>query len=116
MLRESKIMLANIDRYFQRKYRWRYHVLVVDNHFYDCYSFFLQAYRYPDKLHYSYDLVEFDHNKAKYGQVLKDLRDHYQFSIEFRDTHHLVHPGTDIVFDASHGHAFNTTYHSKTEQ
>ena len=79
-----------------RKYHWRYHILVVDNHFYNCYSFFLQAYHYPDKLHYSYDLVEFEHNKAKYGQVLKDLKEHNHLSIEYRDTDHLVHPGTDV--------------------
>lgn len=106
MIRESKTLLANLDRYFLRKYKWRYHILVVDNHFYHRYSFFLQAQRHGDALHYSYDLVEFEHNKAKYGQVLKDLRAHTQLRLEFRDTHHLVHPGTDVVFDASHGHNF----------
>lgn len=113
MIRESRTLLANLDKHFLRKYRWRYHILVVDNHFYHCYSFFLQAFKYHEKLRYSYDLVEFEHNKAKYGQVLKDLKDHYNLTIEFRDTNHLVHPGTDIVFDASHGHAFGTSYHSR---
>lgn len=113
MIRESKMLIENFDNKFLRKYHWRYHILVVDNHFYDCYSFFLQAYHYPDKLHYSYDLVEFDHDKAKYGQVMKDLKAHTNLSIEYRDTHHLVHPGTDVVFDPSHGHAFSTGYHGR---
>lgn len=105
MIRESKTLLANLDKRFLLKYHWRYHILAVDNRFFHNYSFFLQAYHYPDMLHYSYDLVEFEHDKAKYGQVLKDLKEHSNLFIEYRDTDHLVHPGTDIVFDASHGHA-----------
>jgi hypothetical protein len=41
---------------------------------------------------------------------MKDLKSHYAFTIEYRDTHHLVHPGTDIVHDEGHGHAFSTSY------
>jgi hypothetical protein len=113
MIRESKLMLKNLNHHFQRKYNWRYSILVVDNRFYSCYSLFLQAHHHPDLLHYSWDLVEFEHDKAKYGQVMRDLKQHCNLSIEYRDTDHLVHPGTDIVFDASHGHGFSTSYHTK---
>ncbi|WP_260199556.1 hypothetical protein [Lactiplantibacillus pentosus] len=37
-------------------------------------------------------------------QVLADLKQHTELRIEYRDTHHLVHPGTDIVHDLEHGH------------
>lgn len=110
MIRESKVLLANLDKYFTRLPRWRYHILVVDNHFYDRYSFFLQTYRQGDKLHYSHDLVEFERNKAKYGQVLKDLKAHSQLTIEYRDTNHLVHPGSDVAYDPSHGHGSAGTH------
>lgn len=116
MIRESKTMLSNLNRHFLRKYKWRYSLLVVDNRFYNCYTFFLLGHHDHDKLHYRWDLVEFERNKAKYGQVLKDLKDHCQLSIEFRDTDHLVHPGTDVVFDASHGHGFSTSYKQRTGQ
>ena len=111
MIRESKQLLEKIDEKFKRKYNWRYHILIVDNHFMDEYLFFMQSYKHGTKLHYSDDLLEMPRNKALYGQVLKDLKEHCKLSIEFRDTHHLVHPGTDITFDASHGHAFSTSYH-----
>lgn len=111
MIRESKTLLENINKYFTRKYGWQYRILVVDNHFYNCYSFFLQSRHGHDKLHYSKDLLEFKRGKSKYGQVIKDLKDHYQLTIEYRDTHHLIHPGTDIIHDLSHGHGFSTSYH-----
>ncbi|WP_054718754.1 hypothetical protein [Lacticaseibacillus manihotivorans] len=114
MIRESKQLLVKIDEKFQRKYNWRYHILIVNNHFMDEYLFFMQSYKHGTKLHYSDDLLEMPRDKAKYGQVLKDLKEHCKLSIEFRDTHHLVHPGTDITFDASHGHAFSTSYHPET--
>lgn len=104
MLKESKTLIANLNKHFLRKYKWRYHILIVDNHFFDCYSFFLQAYRFGDKLHHSYDLVDIPHKKKLYEQVLRDLKQHSQLSIEYRDTHHLVHPGEDISVDKNHGH------------
>ncbi len=31
-------------------------------------------------------------------------------SIEYRDTRHLIHPGTDITYDTAQGHSANTHY------
>ncbi len=104
MLQASKTLIQNFERYFLHRYQWRYHVLVVDNHLFDCYSFFLQARRANERLVHSYDLLEIPHDPAVYDQVLADLKRHTQLSIEYRDTHHLVHPGTDIVRDLTHGH------------
>ena len=104
MLAESQQLLTNFDRYFLRRYQWRYHLLIVDNHFFDCYTFFLQAQRAHDRLIHSYDLLEIPRHAALYEQVLADLRQHTALRIEFRDTHHLVHPGTDIVHDVNHWH------------
>lgn len=111
MLSESKTLIANLDQHFLRKFRWRYHVLIVDNHLFDCYSFFLQAHKQGERLTHSYDLLEIKHDKALYQQVLADLKAHTQLSIEYRDTHHLVHPGRDIVKDLTHGHGAQHTPH-----
>ncbi|WP_010623419.1 hypothetical protein [Companilactobacillus versmoldensis] len=111
MLKESKELIRNYDKHFLRKYRWRYHLLIVDNHLFDCYSFFLQAHREKDKLLHSYDLLEIPHKEELYRQVLIDLKKHTQMSIEYRDTKHLVHPGSDIVHDLSHGHYGSSKYH-----
>lgn len=110
MLRESKKLIENFDKYFLRKYHWRYHLLIVDNHLFHCYGFFLQAQKSDERLIHSYDLLEMPHDKELYQQVLVDLRSHTELSIEFRDTHHLVHPGKDIVRDLMHGHIRNTKY------
>ncbi|WP_239061457.1 hypothetical protein [Lacticaseibacillus sp. 53-4] len=45
-----------------------------------------------------------------YEHVLKDLKAHTNLTIEYRDTHKLIHPDTDIVHDVSHDHAFSTSY------
>ncbi|RRK10834.1 hypothetical protein D1831_05230 [Lactiplantibacillus garii] len=104
MLKESQTLIRNFDHYFLRRYRWRYHLLIVDNHLFDCYSFFLQARRENEQLLHSYDLLEIPHKVGLYQQVLTDLKAHTQLRIEFRDTHHLVHPGTEISQDLAHGH------------
>lgn len=104
LLKESRTMFENIDKHFLHRYSYVYHILAVDNRLFDCYSFFLQARKQNTKLLYSYDLVEFKHDKALYNEVLRDLKEHYNFSIEYRDTDHLVHPGEDIVEDHIHGH------------
>lgn len=116
MIAESKTLITNFDRLFLRKYKWRYKILVVDNHFYQVYSFFLNSYKYGNRLHYSDDLLEIPHDPALYARVLADLKAHTNLSIEYRDTHTLVHPGTDVTFDANHGHAFSTAYHEDGEQ
>lgn len=111
MLKESKMLLANFDQYFLRRYQWRYHLMIVDNHLFDCYTFFLQAQRANEKLLHSYDLLEIPRDETLYQQVLADLQAHTKLSIEFRNTHHLVHPGTNIVHDLEHGHGRSTKYH-----
>lgn len=116
MLLESRQLIANFDKYFLRKYKWRYVLMVVNNHYFDRYSFFLQAWRFGDALHYSYDLMEMPRDEAKYQQVMQDLRAHTKMRIEFRDTHDLVHPGRDIVNDTVHGHGTSTRYHDQKMQ
>lgn len=111
MLAESRQLIANFDKYFLRKYQWQYHLMIVDNHYYDRYGFFMQAHRSGELLHYSYDLLEMAHDPDKYQQVLADLRNHTKMRIEFRNTHQLVHPGQDIVKDVVHGHGHSTVYH-----
>ncbi|WP_455386841.1 hypothetical protein [Lactiplantibacillus pentosus] len=66
MLAESKQLIANFDRYFLRRYQWRYHLLIVDNHLFDCYTFFLQAQRARERLIHSYDLLEIPHRPSLY--------------------------------------------------
>lgn len=110
MIPESKILIKNIEKYFLRRYKWRYHILIVDNHLFNCYSFFLQAKRSGDKLVHSHDLLEIPHDQELYAIVMEDLKNYTALSIEFRDTHHLVHPGTDIVHDVDHGHYASTVY------
>lgn len=113
MLKESRTLIENFDKYFLRKYKWRYHLMIVDNHLFNCYSFFLQAHREKEKVIHSYDLLEIPHKQGLYKQVLADLKKHTQLSIEYRDTDHLVHPGVDIVKDLSHGHYGSTKYHQE---
>ena len=104
MLKESKTLIQNFDKHFLRKYNWRYHLLIVDNKLFHCYSFFLQAYRKNEQLLHSYDLLEIPHDQATYQQILTDLKAHTQLRIEYRDTDHLVHPGKDIKYDVKNGH------------
>ena len=110
MLKAEQVLIRNFDRYFLRKYQWRYHLLIVDNHFFDCYSFFLQAQHHGEQLIHSYDLLEISHEPHLYQQVLTTLKQHTQLRIEFRDTHHLVHPGADLKQDLVHGHQTPTHY------
>ena len=112
MLSETKVLIQNFDRYFLRQTHWRYHILIVDNHLFDCYTFFLQAQRTGQKLVHSHDLLEIPHDNELYYEVLSDLKKHTQLNIEFRDTHHLVRPGATILNDNVHGHYANTSYHS----
>lgn len=111
LLKESKVLIENFDQKFLRKYRWRYHLLVVDNHLFDCYSFFLQAHRENEKLIHSYDLLEIPHNAQLYEQVLADLKAHTQLSIDYRNTRHLVRPGKIIGKDLDHGHGPHPQVH-----
>lgn len=112
MLTESKVLIQNFDHYFLRRYQWRYQLLIVDNHLFDCYTFFLQAYRQGTQLRHSYDLLEIPHDPDLYQRVLADLKAHTQLSIEYRDTRHLIHPGADVLRDQDHGHQQSTKYRS----
>lgn len=105
MIRESKELLAKYDRFFLREYGTLYWLLVVDNHFFDKYYFFLEKRKVKGKLEHSRELLCMEHNPAKFGQVMADLKAHSQLRIVTRDTHHLVHPTTAITHDLMHGHS-----------
>ena len=104
MLEESKELITNLDRYFLRKWGWRYKIIVVNNHYFDVYSFFLQSWKSSEMLRHIYDLVEFTRNESKYEEVIKDLKEHSKLTIEYRDTHHLIMPGNYVNQDSEHGH------------
>lgn len=98
-------MQENYEKYFTRKYRYQYWLVVVDNHFEDIYSIFLYTKKQRTKLLRSYELVHFKRDPEDYRHVMNNLREWSNLSIEYRDTKHLIHPGTDIVQDTTHGHS-----------
>ena len=106
MIAESRELIANYDKYFKRLYRWRYSILIVDNQFFDCYSFFMQAHKDPDRLHYSYDLLGIPHDKQLFLQVLGDFKKHSKMSIEYRTSApgRLIANEPLITEDLVHGH------------
>jgi hypothetical protein len=113
MLLETRQLIANYDKYFKRLYKWQYSILLVDNHFMDVYSFFMNAHKGGTKLHYSHDLMEMKRDPAKLEQVLTEFRTHSQMRIERRDTRHLIHPGRDIKVDLGHGHGGSNQHHRR---
>lgn len=114
MIQESKTLLANYQEKFKRERNYQYWLVIVNNHFDDCYSFFIYTKKFGTKLVRSYELLCIpNRNSALYQQVLADLKAASNLSIEFRDTHHLVHPGTDILQDTVHGHDSSAAYHIK---
>ncbi len=110
-------MHERYERYFLRKYRYRYWLVLVNNHFDDVYTLFLYAIKHGDALLKSYELTQWDsQDEALTKTMLQAIRDMTQLSMERRDTRHLVHPGKDIVTDAVHGHGFSTTYRPDREK
>lgn len=99
-----KMLRENYDRYFTRAYRYRYWLVIVNNHFEDVYSIFLYTQKIKTKLERSYELVNFKRNDVVYDDVLAALRTFSHLNITFRNTQHLVHPGHDVEYDKVHGH------------
>lgn len=100
-----KSMLSQYDHYFTRAPRTRYWLVVVDNHFEDCYSFFIYMQRFKAKLTKSYEIACFKRNKDQYEHFLSSLKQHSNLSIEYRDTNHLILPDTEVQQDLIHGHS-----------
>ena len=59
-----KSMLSQYDHYFTRAPHTRYWLVVVDNHFEDCYSFFIYMQRLKAKLVKSYELANFNASRC----------------------------------------------------
>ena len=99
-----KSMLSQYDHYFTRAPHTRYWLVVVDNHFEDCYSFFIYMQRLKAKLIKSYEISCFKRDKGQYEHFLSSLKQHSNLNIEYRNTRHLIHPDSDILEDLIHGH------------
>ncbi|MGE9133941.1 hypothetical protein [Lacticaseibacillus paracasei] len=99
-----KSMLSQYDHYFTRAPHTRYWLVVVDNHFEDCYSFFIYMQRFKAKLSKSYEIACFKRDKGQYEHFLSSLKQHSNLSIEYRDTRHLIKPDKMIDYDPFHGH------------
>ena len=97
-------MLSQYDHYFTRAPHTRYWLVVVDNHFEDCYSFFIYMQRLKAKLIKSYEIACFNHSKEDYRNYMTALQQHTHLSVYFRDTHRLIHPDKVIKVDLFHGH------------
>lgn len=104
MLAETRELKAQYDHYFLREYRYRYWLLIVDNHFFNCYYFFIEKQKSHTETIHSHELLALEHDPEKYKQVLKELKSFSKLRIEFRNTHQLVHPTKDINNDRIHGH------------
>lgn len=99
-----KSMLSQYDHYFTRAPHTRYWLVVVDNHFENCYSFFIYMQRLKAKLVKSYEIACFARDKGKYEHYLASLKLHSNLNVEYRDTLHLIHPDSDVFEDLIHGH------------
>ena len=97
-------MLSQYDHYFTRAPHTRYWLVVVDNHFEDCYSFFIYMQRFKAKLIKSYEIANFDHLNEQYLAYLTALKQHSNLSVEYRDTNHLIRPDNVTKIDLIHGH------------
>lgn len=105
MLKESRQLKAQYDYYFLREYRFRYWLLVVNNHYFDRYYFFLEKQKLGTALLHSHELLAIPREKDLYERVLADLQSFSALTIHYRDTHQLVHPTKDITNDPIHGHS-----------
>lgn len=106
MLAESRQLISAYRKSFKRLPHYQYWLVIVDNHFFDRYYFFLYNRRLKTKLVRSYELLALDHDSAKYQQVLADLKAVSHLRIEYRDTSHLIEPTPEITVDKIHGHHF----------
>lgn len=101
----SRQLIANYNKYFKRMRNHRYHLVIVNNHFFDRIYFFLQDQKAGELLHYSHDLMDMPWDRKLYDDVMTDFRKHSQMTIEFRNTHKPVYPGRINVHDNVHGHS-----------
>lgn len=99
-----KSMLSQYDHYFTRAPHTRYWLVVVNNHFEDCYSIFIYLQRFKAKLSKSYEIAGFARDKGQYEHYLASLKKHSNLSIEYRDTRYLICPDKYIQKDPIHGH------------
>ncbi len=97
-------MLEAYDHYFTRVFHYRYWLVIVDNHFENCYSIFIYTQKLKARLVKSYEIACFKHDEAIYNQFLSALKEHSNLSIEYRDTRHLIKPDKMIDYDPFHGH------------
>lgn len=117
MIAESRQLITAYQKYFKRTFNYQYWLVIVNNHFDHCYAIFLYTRKVHTQLLRSYELVHFSNqDQALYQQVLADLKKTSRLSIEFRDTRHLIHPGTDIVQDTVHGHGSHANYHVQSQK
>lgn len=113
MHQEIREMLKLYDHYFTRAYRYRYWLVVVDNHFDGVYSIFLYTQKLKSRLVHSYELLMFSNEDDNYRLVMTALKKHSKLTIEYRDTRHLIHPGTSVVQDTIHGHSSHNQIQKK---
>lgn len=102
-------------QHFTQAYRYRYWLVVVNNHFEDVYSIFLYTQKQTAKLSRSYELLSFKRDPKTYARIMAHLKQISHLSIEYRDTHHLIVTGPMPTTDPVHGHGQATTYHPKTD-
>lgn len=106
MIAESRELIEKYHQYFKRLPHYQYWLVIVDNHFFDRYYFFIYSRKLRTKLVRSHELLALVHDKRKYQQVLADLKSISNLSIEYRDTSHLVEPIPEITNDKIHGHNY----------
>lgn len=108
---EIRHMHEQYQKYFLRKYKYRYWLVLVDNHFDNVYTLFIYTIKKDTMLLRSYELATWDNGDADLcADMERAIRDMTNLTLVRRDTRHLVHPGKDIVTDAVHGHGFSTSY------
>lgn len=99
-----KSMLSQYDHYFTRAPHIRYWLVVVDNHFENCYSFFIYMQRFKTRLSKSYELACFARDKGLYKHYLDALTKHSTLSVKYRDTRYLIYSDSYTFEDLIHGH------------
>ena len=106
----EKDMVENYNKYFRKLYNNKYWLVVVKNHFDIIYSIFVYAKKVRGGLEHSWEIVHFPQDQELYDQLVGKLKSISKLPIEYRDTHHLVHPGEDTKVDLIHGHGQSTKY------
>ncbi|MCI2172530.1 hypothetical protein [Schleiferilactobacillus perolens] len=110
MLQESKLLLDRYDHYFTREPNTRYWLVIVNNHYDQMYGFFLYSQKGQEVTVYSHELLALPFSQDLYSQVYRDLQDHSDLPVEYRDTDDLVENVPAVEFDPLHGHRHSTVY------